>query len=88
MAEMLGLIVAPQKDMQKRLDSVSHWELCDLSRIMQAELDRVIGDVGNEMEIKDASGRYRHARRAPVNENTLQPMRRVSKAGLESLIQG
>ncbi|TFK24878.1 hypothetical protein FA15DRAFT_669078 [Coprinopsis marcescibilis] len=51
-------------------------------------LDRVIGDAGNDMEIKDASGRYRHARRAPVNENTLQPMRRVSKAGLESLIQG
>ncbi|KAI0298992.1 hypothetical protein B0F90DRAFT_1631918 [Multifurca ochricompacta] len=44
----------------------------------------VAGDVGQEMEVKDASGRYRHARRAPVNENTLQPMRRVSKAGLES----
>jgi hypothetical protein len=43
-----------------------------------------IGDSGQEMEIKDASGRYRHARRAPVDENTLQPMRRVSKAGLES----
>ena len=43
-----------------------------------------IGDSGQEMEIKDASGRYRHARRAPVNEATLQPMRRVSKAGLES----
>ncbi|KAG6816005.1 hypothetical protein H0H87_009544 [Tephrocybe sp. NHM501043] len=47
-------------------------------------LDRVNGDSGQEMEIKDASGRYRHARRAPVNEATLQPMRRVSKAGLES----
>jgi hypothetical protein len=44
----------------------------------------VDGDVGQEMEVKDASGRYRHARRAPVDENTLQPMRRVSKAGLES----
>ncbi|KAI9435522.1 hypothetical protein H4582DRAFT_2100340 [Lactarius indigo] len=44
----------------------------------------VAGDVGQEMEVKDASGRYRHARRAPVDENTLQPMRRVSKAGLES----
>jgi hypothetical protein len=44
----------------------------------------VAGDVGQEMEVKDATGRYRHARRAPVNENTLQPMRRVSKAGLES----
>ena len=41
-----------------------------------------IGDSGQE--IKDAMGRYRHARRAPVNEATLQPMRRVSKAGLES----
>lgn len=45
-----------------------------------------VGDVGQEMEIKDASGRYRHARRAPVNESTLQPMRRVSKAGLESAV--
>ncbi len=44
----------------------------------------VAGDVGQEMEVKDATGRYRHARRAPVDENTLQPMRRVSKAGLES----
>jgi hypothetical protein len=44
----------------------------------------VAGDVGQEMEVKDATGRYRHARRAPVNETTLQPMRRVSKAGLES----
>ncbi|KAI5118630.1 hypothetical protein M0805_006997 [Coniferiporia weirii] len=43
-----------------------------------------VGDSGQEVEIKDASGRYRHARRAPVDENTLQPMRRVSKAGLES----
>ena len=47
-------------------------------------MDRVMGDSGQEMEIKDASGRYRHARRAPVDETTLQPMRRVSKAGLES----
>jgi len=43
----------------------------------------VAGDVGQEMEVK-VNGRYRHARRAPVDENTLQPMRRVSKAGLES----
>ena len=43
-----------------------------------------IGDSGQELEIKDATGRYRHARRAPVDEATLQPMRRVSKAGLES----
>jgi hypothetical protein len=44
----------------------------------------VAGDVGQEMEVNDLTGRYRHARRAPVDENTLQPMRRVSKAGLES----
>jgi len=44
----------------------------------------VAGDAGQEMEVKDATGRYRHARRAPVDENTLQPMRRVSKAGLET----
>ena len=43
----------------------------------------VAGDVGQETEVKDATGRYRHARRAPVDEDTLQPMRRVSKAGLE-----
>jgi len=43
-----------------------------------------VGDSGQEMEIRDAAGRYRHARRAPVDENTLQPLRRVSKAGLES----
>jgi len=48
------------------------------------EMDRVMGDSGQEVEVKDASGRYRHMRRPPVNENTLQPMRRVSKAGLES----
>lgn len=47
-------------------------------------MDRVNGDSGQEVEIKDSSGRYRHARRAPVNESTLRPMRRVSKAGLES----
>ncbi len=47
-------------------------------------LERGYGDSAQEMEIRDATGRYRHARRAPVNENTLQPMRRVSKAGLES----
>ncbi|KAG6841804.1 hypothetical protein C0991_006688 [Blastosporella zonata] len=50
-------------------------------------IERVNGDSGQEMEIKDASGRYRHARRAPVDGNTLQPMRRVSKAGLESSYQ-
>ena len=44
----------------------------------------ILGDSQQEMEIKDAEGRYRHARRAPVNETTLQPTRRVSKAGLES----
>ncbi|KAG0707176.1 hypothetical protein DFH29DRAFT_1076445 [Suillus ampliporus] len=41
-------------------------------------------EMGQDMEIKDREGRYRHVRRAPVDENTLQPMRRVSKAGLES----
>lgn len=46
--------------------------------------DGVVGDSGQEMEIRDADGRYRHVRRAPVDENTLQPMRRVSKAGLET----
>lgn len=40
--------------------------------------------LAQEVEIKDAEGRYRHARRAPVDELTLQPMRRSSKAGLES----
>ncbi|KII90170.1 hypothetical protein PLICRDRAFT_29257 [Plicaturopsis crispa FD-325 SS-3] len=45
---------------------------------------RAVDSGQNEMEIKDASGRYRHARRPPVDETTLQPMRRVSKAGLES----
>ncbi|KAF9074661.1 protein-tyrosine phosphatase-like protein [Rhodocollybia butyracea] len=43
-----------------------------------------LGDAAQELEVRDANGRYRHARRAPVNETTLQPMRRVSKAGLES----
>lgn len=42
--------------------------------------------MGQDMEIKDKEGRYRHMRRAPVNESTLQPMRRVSKAGLESAL--
>ncbi|KAG2125144.1 hypothetical protein DEU56DRAFT_825804 [Suillus clintonianus] len=41
-------------------------------------------EMGQDMEIRDREGRYRHVRRAPVDENTLQPMRRVSKAGLES----
>jgi len=44
----------------------------------------IIRDVGEEMEVRDADGRYRHARRAPVDELTLQPIRRVSKAGLET----
>ena len=44
----------------------------------------LLGDSAHETEVKDASGRYRHARRAPVDETTLQPMRRASKAGLES----
>ncbi|KAF8583421.1 hypothetical protein K439DRAFT_1634484 [Ramaria rubella] len=43
-----------------------------------------MGDHAQELEVKDSSGRYRHQRRAPVDETTLQPLRRVSKAGLES----
>jgi hypothetical protein len=43
-----------------------------------------LGDSQQEMEIKDSEGRYRHARRAPVDAATLQPTRRVSKAGLET----
>ncbi len=51
---------------------------------VEGQTRALLGDSGQEMEVKDATGRYRHARRAPVDENTLQPMRRVSKAGLES----
>ncbi|KAJ7235830.1 hypothetical protein C8J57DRAFT_1571477 [Mycena rebaudengoi] len=60
--------------------------LADFGSTVSAGLDvrGAMGDAGQEMEIKDASGRYRHARRAPVDETTLQPLRRVSKAGLES----
>ncbi|KAF7297109.1 hypothetical protein MIND_00943800 [Mycena indigotica] len=47
-------------------------------------MDESVGNVGQEIEVRNAAGQYRHARRAPVNETTLQPMRRVSKAGLES----
>ncbi len=39
---------------------------------------------GSETEVRK-NGQYVHFRRAPVNEYTLQPMRRVSKAGLESV---
>ncbi|THH33307.1 hypothetical protein EUX98_g941 [Antrodiella citrinella] len=45
-----------------------------------------LGDSQQEMEIKDAEGRYRHARRAPVNEATLQPMRRKTIAFLRLFI--
>ncbi|KAF7320843.1 hypothetical protein HMN09_00170800 [Mycena chlorophos] len=51
-----------------------------------AHLDESVGNVGQEIEVRNAAGQYRHARRAPVNETTLQPMRRVSKAGLESAV--
>ena len=37
----------------------------------------------SEVEKKDRSGRYIHPKRAPL-DNRLQPLRRVSKAGLES----
>lgn len=50
--------------------------------------EAIIGDAGQEMEVRDQWGRYRHARRAPVDEATLQPLRRVSKAGLESTGMG
>jgi hypothetical protein len=42
------------------------------------------GKAIQETEVRDAWGRYRHQRRAPVDAVTLQPLRRVSKAGLES----
>ncbi|EPQ55836.1 phosphotyrosine protein phosphatases II [Gloeophyllum trabeum ATCC 11539] len=58
----------------------------DIPHLMSADGVARVGDSGQEMEIKDSSGRYRHARRAPVDENTLQPLRRVSKAGLESSV--
>ncbi|KDQ11223.1 hypothetical protein BOTBODRAFT_114738 [Botryobasidium botryosum FD-172 SS1] len=48
------------------------------------DADDVALGSAQEVEVRDSSGRYRHARRAPVDEETLQPMRRVSKAGLES----
>lgn len=59
----------------------------DASGDQQAYGPPELGDAmahAQEVEVKDADGRYRHARRAPVDELTLQPMRRVSKAGLES----
>jgi len=42
------------------------------------------GKAVQETEVRDAWGRYRHQRRPPVDAVTLQPLRRVSKAGLES----
>ncbi|KAI6161544.1 hypothetical protein EDD17DRAFT_1586684 [Pisolithus thermaeus] len=53
------------------------------SQEIEDDADGGLG-VGQDMEVKDAEGRWRHVRRAPVDETTLQPMRRVSKAGLES----
>ncbi|KZT23042.1 hypothetical protein NEOLEDRAFT_1096755 [Neolentinus lepideus HHB14362 ss-1] len=58
----------------------------DIPHLMSADGVARVGDSGQEVEIKDSSGRYRHARRAPVDENTLQPLRRVSKAGLETSV--
>ncbi|KIM58179.1 hypothetical protein SCLCIDRAFT_1218815 [Scleroderma citrinum Foug A] len=55
--------------------------LCSQEIEEEADVGLVIGQ---DMEIMDAEGRWRHVRRAPVDEATLQPMRRVSKAGLES----
>lgn len=37
----------------------------------------------SELEIRDGQNRYRHFRRPPVDER-IMPIRRVSKAGLES----
>jgi len=51
---------------------------------LETQTRALLGDSAHETEVKDSSGRYRHARRAPVDEMTLQPMRRASKAGLES----
>lgn len=64
-----------------------HLSASSASALSALDLDsasRSTMDPAQEMEVKDSTGRYRHVRRAPVNENTLQPMRRVSKAGLES----
>ncbi|KAL4063972.1 hypothetical protein V8B97DRAFT_1890932 [Scleroderma yunnanense] len=54
------------------------------STAQEDEEDADVLVVGQDMEVMDAEGRWRHVRRAPVDEATLQPMRRVSKAGLES----
>ncbi|KZO91756.1 hypothetical protein CALVIDRAFT_541509 [Calocera viscosa TUFC12733] len=43
-----------------------------------------LGDAATEKEVKDSEGRYVHAKKVPVDRRTLQPQRRVSKAGLES----
>ncbi|KAF8305819.1 hypothetical protein DL93DRAFT_2089210 [Clavulina sp. PMI_390] len=62
-------------------------EADDSASASEREVGIEIGDalaLAQEVEVKDAEGRYRHARRAPVDEYTLQPMRRASKAGLES----
>ncbi|KAJ7248894.1 hypothetical protein B0H12DRAFT_1019895 [Mycena haematopus] len=60
----------------------------DFGSGVSGDASEALGNSGQEMEVRDAAGRYRHARRAPVDENTLQPMRRVSKAGLESSAYG
>ncbi|WWC89944.1 uncharacterized protein L201_004873 [Kwoniella dendrophila CBS 6074] len=48
------------------------------------EEDRKRRQVGDEREVRK-NGQWVHHRRAPVDRTTLQPGRRVSKAGLESL---
>ncbi|KAJ6463357.1 hypothetical protein C8R45DRAFT_878169 [Mycena sanguinolenta] len=60
----------------------------DTQEFGAGDASEALGNSGQDMEVRDAAGRYRHARRAPVDENTLQPMRRVSKAGLESSAYG
>jgi hypothetical protein len=66
--------------------STSTADIGPISAVDAAQL-KLLG-LGEEMEMRDSGGRYRHARRAPVDEQTLQPMRRVSKAGLESIAFG
>ncbi|KAK6903031.1 hypothetical protein I203_108292 [Kwoniella mangroviensis CBS 8507] len=48
------------------------------------EADKKRRQVGDEREVRK-NGQWVHHRRAPVDRTTLQPGRRVSKAGLESL---
>ncbi|WWC61021.1 uncharacterized protein I303_103599 [Kwoniella dejecticola CBS 10117] len=53
-------------------------------RQREEEEERKRRQVGDEREVRK-NGQWVHHRRAPVDRTTLQPGRRVSKAGLESL---